>query len=1007
MRLKDNVFIILFLTFCLNSFHSVHAGTTGKIAGHIIDAETGYPLPGSNMILTGTVLGAASDMEGRYNILNIPPGIYVLRASMMGYTDVIVKNIHVSIDLTTTIDVELQSTVLEAGEAVTVIAERQMVVRDLTASTAIIGAEEMDALPITEISEAIELQAGLVKDAGGGFHIRGGRTGEISYWIDGVPVTDVYDGGTVVDVNKDMVQELQVISGAFNAEYGQAMSGIVNITTKEGSNKFGGSFTSYIGDHISTHDTIFNQIENVNPAAINNFEFSLNGPIIKDKLFFYANARRIYSDGWLQGERRYNPNAVTFPLLEDEEFIRRVAPEYWEDANAFEDSLYAFEYVMGSNAGLDSLVTDELIRAYELDPENYDAFYDLLREAHKNGKGDGKRIPMNWNQKNYYQGKLLYRISPSLKVSYNYIFDGVDYQDYDRNYLYNPDGDLRRFREGQTHILKWTHTLSPKTYYDVGVSYFTKTYKHYRYEDMHDSQYVNTNASIQQPNSFRTGGTNNDVFSRETKTLLGKIDLTSQVNSVHQVKTGLEFRRYEVFRKDLTLVQVNEAGNPTSGYNIFFSPYILTGIQPVTTTQYNTYTHHPGEISGYLQDKMELNQMIVNAGVRFDYFEPDGLVLNDERDPNIYNPRGSQNRYHDWGTDGIANTHDADGTEGNGAQDAGEPEVTYDERLLYWYKKATPKIQVSPRLGISFPITDRGIIHFSYGHFFQIPRFERLYQNPEFELESVGEKVGVIGNSDLKPEQTASGEIGLQQQISDNLAINVTAFFRDIRDLAGTMAEEISLYGGSATYSKIVNSDFGFIRGIILALNRRFADSWSGSVDYTYQIAKGTNSDPEQARNALAGNALPEVQLTSLDWDQTHTVNASVSYGRKNWGISMIGQVGSGLPFTPESSRDISTLLTNSQRKPTYYNVDLRTFYDFPILGVGSGTVFLRVFNLFDTLNEINVYDDSGQADYTRDKLTAQKSNQPEFINTLDAWFTNATHYSEPRRIELGLTIGF
>jgi hypothetical protein len=398
--------------------------------------------------------------------------------------------------------------------------------------------------------------------------------------------------------------------------------------------------------------------------------------------------------------------------------------------------------------------------------------------------------------------------------------------------------------------------------------------------------------------------------------------------------------------------------------------------------------------------------MIVNVGVRMDYFDPDGVVLVDESDPGIYDPIRPENRYHDWGSDGAAGTHDADGSEGNGLWDAGEPAVTLSDRQTYWYKKASSKLQFSPRLGVSFPITDRGVIHFSYGHFFQIPRFERLYQNPDFELGSGTGNVGVIGNADLEPEETISGEIGLQQQLSDDISLHLTGYFRDIRNLAGTRAEEIVIYGGSAKYSKFVNSDFGFIKGLIVALNKRFSNYFSASLDYTFQIAKGSNSDPEQARNALAGGSLPEVQLTPLDWDQKHTVNGSFSYGAGDWGVSVIGQWGSGLPYTPRLSEDITALLTNSQLKPITYNVDLKAYKDFRF-GPGKLTWFLRIFNLFDTLNEITVYDDTGRAGETRDIEIARATNPSELINSLTMWYMNPTYYSEPRRIETGVTYSF
>lgn len=1014
MRSKSKCLFILVLVsvFTLYTSLTVSAGTTGKIKGRVIDAETGDPLPGANVFLEGTMMGAASDFEGHYVILNVKPGNYTLRATMMGYTPFRVENVRVNVDLTTEINFNLSSTVIQSGETVTIVAERPMVVRDLTATTAVVDADQIEALPVTEVTEAIELQAGLVRDAGGGLHVRGGRSGEISYWIDGVPVTDVYDGGTVVDVNKDMVQELQVVSGAFNAEYGQAMSGIVNITTKEGDNKFGGSFTTYAGDYISNHDDVFLNIKDFNPVAIRNIEGSLHGALIKDKLFFYVNARHINFDGWLYGQRRFNPNAVTFNASGvPTEFLRDVAPEYLDDSRVIdeENDLRAFTYVLGTNATIDSIITyDNLPETIRANPDSFQVYFDRVRAIHQNGKGDGKYVPMNWNRKIYAQGKLIYRITPTLKLSYNYILDDVDYQEWsgienERDYIFNPDGAAKKFRLGQTHLWQMTHVFSAKSFYNIGVSYFAKGFQRYLYEDINDSRYVHPDFALQDPYSFKTAGTNNGRFERETKTWLIKADLTSQITKTHQIKTGIEFRRHDIFQRDFTLRPIE---SQTQIDMVFDSPYIDTRVLPDSTIYASQYRHKPLEMSAYLQDKMEFKNMVVNLGLRVDYFEPDGVILNDESDPTITNPIRPENRYRDYGTDGIADTHDPDGSEGNGIWDQGEPAVTLAERQTYWYKDAEPKLLVSPRVGVSFPITERGIIHFSYGHFFQIPRFERLYQNPDFELGEGTGNVGVIGNANLKPEHTISGEIGLQQQLSDDISMSLTGYFRDIRDLAGTRAEEIQIFGGSARYSKLINSDFGFVRGIILALNKRFSEGWSASLDYTFQIAKGSNSDPEAARNALEGGSLPEVQLTPLDWDQTHTVNGSFSYGGSSWGTSIIAQWGSGFPYTPRASADITSLLNNSQLKPSTYNVDMRAFKDFHF-GPGKATFFIRVFNLFDTQNEINVYDTTGRAGFTTEEQIARATNPQEIVNTLDMWFNNARHYSEPRRVEIGMTYSF
>jgi hypothetical protein len=233
----------------------------------------------------------------------------------------------------------------------------------------------------------------------------------------------------------------------------------------------------------------------------------------------------------------------------------------------------------------------------------------------------------------------------------------------------------------------------------------------------------------------------------------------------------------------------------------------------------------------------------------------------------------------------------------------------------------------------------------------------------------------------------------------------MTVYFRDVRDLTGTRADFITIFGGSRSYAQYTNSDFGLIKGFIIALNKRFSDNYTARIDYTYQVAEGTASEPADAQKAVDAGALPEVQLISLSWDQRHTLNFSLSYSAQGWGFSILGRYGSGLPYTPRKTTDISSILTNSSLKPPTYEVDLRAYKDF-FFGGQRFTLFLRIFNLLDQLNEVNVFDDTGRAGETIDKKNAENNINPliERYNTIDEWFIDATHYSEPRRIELGLT---
>jgi outer membrane receptor for ferrienterochelin and colicin len=603
---------------------------------------------------------------------------------------------------------------------------------------------------------------------------------------------------------------------------------------------------------------------------------------------------------------------------------------------------------------------------------------------------------MNSSERKYAQGKLTWRVTPVIKASINYIHDYNPVRSYDGfndrfRYFFNPDGFGTHKNLSNTVIFQLSHTVGSRTFYTVGASYFEKNVRYHVYEDPHDPRYTHPAlfTDFLGAYSFYTGGTDLNRFRRSTITKLGKFDISSQFGESNLVKLGVEYRRHRVFYEnyDLQPVQAQAAFDPFTS-----SPFLQTQIPPQSSSDFSTYTHRPTEYSAYIQDKLEFKDFILNVGVRFDYFEPDGVVLNDESDPNIYAPIKPNNRFFDLN--------------GNGRQDSGEATKTVDDRRAYWYKKTKAKYQFSPRIGASFPITARGVVHFSYGHFFQTPRFERLYENPDFQFASGTGNLGVVGNADLEPEQTINGEIGIQQQITDDISVDVTAYLRDIRNLTTTGADEIIIFGGSAKYSKYQNRDFGFVKGIVLTIDKRFSHGLSATLDYTYQIARGSGSDPQETRNALTAGKLPEVQLTPLSWDQRHTLNVTMSYSAKNWGASFISQYGSGTPYTPRSFTDITALLTNSQDKPPFFNVDVRAFYEIPIDPIRIVT-FVRVFNVFDTRNENEVFDDTGRAGFTTDEAKALSENTPELVNSVQDYFLRPRFYSEPRRIEIGMNLEF
>ena len=233
---------LLIILFCGLVPGSALAVTSGKVTGFVRDAATGDPLAGVTIRVEGTDSRAVSGLNGEYFILNVPVGAYRLEVQMIGYLPVRTQVLTVNSDRTTRIDFELETTMLDLAEPVTITARRTSARSDLTASSELIVPREIESLPVTDLSDLIFLQNGVVRDAEGGLHIRGGRGNEISYYVDGATLEDPLLGGMGTHIPLDSVEELVVNRGGFNAQYGEAMSGVVNIVTREGSGPLSGTF---------------------------------------------------------------------------------------------------------------------------------------------------------------------------------------------------------------------------------------------------------------------------------------------------------------------------------------------------------------------------------------------------------------------------------------------------------------------------------------------------------------------------------------------------------------------------------------------------------------------------------------------------------------------------------------------------------------------------------------------------------------------------------------------
>lgn len=924
-----------FLVFPLFLPVFLFAGTTGKIAGRIIDASTGEPLPGANVRVMETNMGAAADADGYYFIINLPPGVYELTATMMGYRPTRITDVKVNIDLTTTLNFALQSTTIELGEVV-VTAERPMIELDVTSGSARMSSDVIERLPGEEFHDILVKKAGIGTGAGGEMHIRGGRSDETVYIVDGVSVVNPFTHGIAAYVPNNAIQQMEVISGAFNAEYGKAMSGVVNIVTKEGRSKFSGTISAYSGDYLSAHNDIFWDIDKFTPVSLSNFspfdtkfnmkgisnlETSLSGPVppFGDRLTFFLSGKLFKEEGWIRAKRIYLTSDTV---------------------------MYPGGFVPPGTELPDTIVTVDTTEII-IDTLTDDTTFvtDTSTTIQNYCSGDNEIVTMDSRIERSINGKLSFRITPNIKLIWSHFWRDRYYKLYSHLYTYVPDALLNRKINSSQDIFSLTHAITPNTFYTLNGSYSFYNYEYYLYEDPGDPDYhfdIRYYSGVR----YSRGGCPHSWFRRYSSTITGKFDITSQVNKQNQVKAGIGGKTHKLYYYTMYI-------EPAHPYN------------PTHPLNWDKYRTEPVEGAAYIQDKLELTHITINAGIRFDYFDSKGEVPVSDTSVRVISP---------------------------GNLDPPSAET----------KSTTPKGQLSPRLGIAFPISDKGAFHFSYGHFFQMPTFGYLYANPNFEVRSQ-QNITTMGNADLKPQKTVIYEAGFKQQVTEDIAFDLTLFQKDIRNLLTTQKVSANPPVDTDIYFKYVNRDYGYTKGITFSLEKRLSHYWAATIDYTYQVAEANNASPTTVYSSQSGNVdikRPN-EVIPLPWDQTHTLNATLTLSDPDkWNISLVGSYGSGRPYTPTDAGGVRIGDEYSARKPAQYNFDLKANRRFTLERF-TYSLFFKIYNLFDRLNENYVYDDTGRSRYTH---TYERYGE----GGVDPGYAlRPNYYSKPRSVRLGIEMSF
>ncbi len=816
-------FIILFL---FSIFYNNFAGTTGKISGVVRDFQNGVPLPGANVMIEGTMMGSAADNNGFFFIINIAPGKYGVKASMMGYESQKQVGVQIASDVTTSLNFELKPAVIE-GETVTVLAQRPAIQKDLTSSLQSYASDEILAAPVENLSQIIDLQAGINakgNESGGfvsgapgdGLHIRGGRENETLFLVDGVKVGDDIYGGSryIQNTSGSSISEMKTIIGTFNAEYGGKMAGVISVVTKDGGNRFSAGFKGYT-DHFGIKSFDRDTYQG---------EITMSGPIPPLQQFsFYLNAQVKTTDG------RSDVYTVDIP--------------YWRDSKG----------VVGRFS-------------------------------------EGEKVPADWKDEWNGMIKLTYKPLPNIKFMSSYYHSWAQDARYDHDYRFLPYSQPFRETGNSGLMLKMIHTLNANTFYELIGSY-QRTDFFYGVDKIRERK--NLLGDRVTTGYYYYSGSPHEYNVDSSRTWQAVFNLTSQWNNQHQIKTGLELRRLHVFHR------MDMAGG--------------TPVQEIEGEIYEVHmayaARNPIELAVYFQDKMEFEEigMIMNAGVRFE----------------MWNQKMEYMEY---------------------------PDLPYTTPM----KPTDKKIRLSPRFGISFPVSDKTAFHLAYGHFYQLPRYMELLSG----LVDVGYFAGRpnlndpgpgISNPNSKPEKTVSYETGLQFQLTREMSVNVTAFYREMSDLMGVLWME-----GGGGYVYLDNVDFGNAKGVEFILEKRLSDLWSARVNYTWSTSKISTSSPFTAAQK---NRFISYRTFLSDWDRPHNLNALLLISNpSSWAVSLIGNARSGRPYS------VLAEVINTERMPWEITADLRVSKFFTFWGMEE-SLYFQIFNLFDRRNVLSVYSETGKWD--------------------------------------------
>ncbi len=940
------------------------SGTTGKIAGTVVDAKTGEKLISANVQVVGQTIGAATNIDGYFAILNVPPGLYTVQATLLGYTANKFVSVSVAIDQTTTLNFRLSDAAVEQEE-VTVVAQRPVVQRDVAQSVANITEAEIKSLPIASVTGVVTLQAGVQTNAAGDLVVRGsggtsafggGGSDQVLFVLDGQTLRDGRDNSPYTAISLSSLENIQVVTGGFSAEYSNVRSGLVNVVTKEGNpSKYNVSMSGRYSPADPKH---------FGPSAYDPNSYFIR-PYVDPDVAWTGTGSGYQAGAWDKWTRdQYSQfegwNSISQKTLQDNDPTNDLTPEaaqrlfLWQHRRQAEISQPDYDIDAGFGGPLIPGLSEDLgnlrfFGAYRrsksayLIPLSRDAFEDEIFQLKITSDiAEGMKLSIEGlssvasgtnNNNAGLQG--IYRGASSIATNLNRV-SFIDTRIFAPDY-WAPATERRRMAG-----LRFTHMLSPSTFYNFVFTGFQTRYNtapgtlrnNARVYKFGNSYYVDEAPFGFQPvpltgnytsiegigptPAFRMGvGMSNSRDQSITSTLSGKIDFTSQLDQYNNLQAGGEFTYIES-KLDYGNVDI----------------YLPSGR---TFSQYRKFPQSGG---AYVQDKLEFEGMVANLGLRMDYsygggewyqYDVYSKILNDAR--------------------------------------------SYGIDTLLSRIPVERKFNFSPRLGIAFPISEDSKVFFNYGHYRALPTLDDLY------LIRRDRNTGAItffADPNVPLARTIQYELGYEHNLFDQLLLRVAGYYKDITNESKTV-EYFNGTGGDLTLSR--PNRYRDIRGAELTVSKNRGNWIQGFINYTYDVRstgffgyEQNYKNPGEQRNyeQIADDFLqskPKPQPFARA-NITLFTPSDIGPGSDglsllgDWRLNLLGSWSTGRYFTWAGGGSVRGVIDNVQWKDAF-NIDLRISKTLKVGGV-SLEMFADMTNLFNIrrLSEFGFFSTSDYNSY-------------------------------------------